>query len=181
MDHTEICSGCRSAAGLGIVVMVLGLLATGLSFGSAGAASPHITSVSEPQILFYWGHYGRNRLDTVTGTVTKDLIGAGQATAPLVLSPPEVARIVALADSVGFFDLPFDIHPSPITGGRTPCSSYLLRIVKFSEPHAVRWDDCESGPSTERDRVRVLGRAIERLIEQKGAFLELPKAIGAYQ
>jgi hypothetical protein len=139
-----------------------------------------MTSPDQPQILFYWGNYGRNRLDTLTGTVTKDLIVDGQVTAPLVLSASEVARIVALADSVGFFRLSSDLHPSPIMGDRTPCRTYLLRIVNGSEAHVVRWDDCELGPSPERDRARIVGRAIELLVQHKEAFRKLPEARGGY-
>jgi hypothetical protein len=147
--------------------------------GDATAASHRV------QILYYWGHDGRNRLDTQSGTVTKDLIADGQITAALVLDSTEVARILAVADSVGFDRLPEVIHAAAVNGTqkvRDPCNKYLLRISGSNryEAHTVIWNDCEQNPSAERDRAMALGKTIEHLVGGKEAFRKLPKARGGY-
>jgi hypothetical protein len=164
----------------GVAALVAALVLSGPPSRAATAAAPRITPLYDVQILYVWGTDGRNRLDTLSGTVTKDLVADGQATAPLELSASELARILAVADSVGFFRLPLDIQPSPVTGAMTPCATYLLRISKGPRFRTVQWDDCNSGPSIARDRANTIGRAIERLVQQKEAFRRLPESRGGY-
>jgi hypothetical protein len=140
------------------------------------------------EVLYYWGVGGRNRLDTLVGVVTKDLVSDGQMSTRLVLEPSELDYILALADSLGFFQLPAVIAPPATVDGhaamQTPCDSYLLRIgddvYRGHQAHTVMWNTCNANPSSQRDRAMRLGAAIERLVYRTKAWKSLPNPRGGY-
>jgi hypothetical protein len=162
------------------VMLVVAILMSLIASGCAGTSSRSAHSRDNVEILYYWGVEGRNRLDTLTRTVTKDLVLDGQITASFTLDAADFDRILAVADSVGFFRLPLDIQPSTLLGSSTPCSRHMLRIMRGSQSHTVLWNDCELGPSVERDRASRVGKTIETVVQSKDTYQRLPRARGGY-
>ena len=135
------------------------------------------------EILFYWGVEGRNRFDSISGTLTKDMVTEPPITVKLRLSPAEQAQIGAWADSLGFFELPVYTAPpdtSEMRITRTPCSEYLLRLVIGERTHAVYWTTCDETACAECDRANALGRLIGKLLMAREEYKRLPKPQGGY-
>lgn len=144
---------------------------------------PQPTSQGRPEILFYWGVDGRNRLDTTSGTLVKDMIKDPPLVVRFPLSDQEKHRIIVLADSLGFFDLPVHVAPPDTAGVRsvmTPCDEYLLRISVGTWRHTSYWTTCDRSPCLECGRAEVLGRLLRDYIESRPAFQRLPAARGGY-
>lgn len=157
----------------------------GLGALVAGCAMPPAppTSRGQAEILFHWGVGGRNRLDTVNETLVKDMIGDPPLVVRFSLNDREKSRIVALADSLGFFDLPVNVVPPDTMGYRTiqtPCSEYMLRISVGVRIHTSSWTTCDQTPCDECDRAESLGRLLSQFIENRPAFKQLPVPRGGY-
>ena len=138
------------------------------------------TSIS---IVYDYGVHGRNKLDTISGTYTKDMVVDPSVTVKLTLTNEERDTILAEARAVGFFELPSQIVPPDTTELGclgTPCGEELLRITVNSTSHTVKWDDCNCSPSSERDRADRVGRLIQKIIESKPEYKKLPKPRGGY-
>jgi hypothetical protein len=164
------------------------LLATlaGLGALAAGCAlpPPQPTTKGQAEILFHWGVGGRNRLDTISETLVKDMIGDPPLVVRFPLSAGEKRRIIALADSLGFFDQPVHVAPPDTAGIRHiahPCEEYLLRISVGSWLHTSYWTTCDRSPCVECDRAATLGRLLSEYIEGRPGFQRLPAAQGYHQ
>jgi hypothetical protein len=176
MTPNAISQGRFAVAGSFALLIILVLL----SGSCAHSVATHplegvavIKSREQIQILYYWGVGARNRLDTMSGTVTVDCIPP--LTGPFILEERDRTAIVALADSMGFFSLPVAPVPpaSDTTRMRTPCSSFVLRITDAGRSHTVVWDDCLCNPCEERDRAAAVGTRIKSLITRTAAYKQL--------
>lgn len=131
-------------------------------------------------IVFHYGVRGRNKLNTVEGTFTKDLIGDPPATTDLRLTNEEKQAILEKAREVGFFSMPAVLRPETATCRRTPCSKDSLSIDAGKLHNTVQWDDCVCNEMKERDRMDELGNFIRKIIEGRREYQALPKARGLY-
>jgi hypothetical protein len=135
-------------------------------------------SAGQIEILYCWGNQGRNRLDTATGTITKDLLADPPVTARFELLDEDRDSIVRFADSVGFWRLPDRIAvPDSVRSLRLidPCTNHLLRIVGVFRSKTVIWDTCTDSPIEQRDRVAPLGELIQRIVEASETWQSLPQ------
>lgn len=135
------------------------------------------------QIMYCWGVGGRNRLDTITGTITKDLVSAGSITVPFELSLERRQMIVDYADSIGFWKLPGRIvlpDTVDLVKMHSPHSEHILIIWEGWRQKSVAWDTSIGNPIAERDRVTPLGAMIRRFVVESEVFQALPKHQGGY-
>jgi hypothetical protein len=140
-------------------------------------------ALSNIRILFLWGIEGKNRLDTASGTLTKNLVLDGCVTVPFVLPQDDAESILACADSIRFWQLPMRIAPPDTLKYMsmvTPCSEYLLRISRGSRTKTVVWDYCHTAPCAERERIEPLRKLLLKIVSDSEAYNELPKARGGY-
>ncbi len=157
----------------------------GLGALAAGCAlpPPQPATKGQAEILFHWGVGGRNRLDTISETLVKDMIEVPPLVVRFPLSAGEKRRIIALADSLGFFDQAVHVAPPDTTGIRYiahPCEEYLLRISVGSWLHTSYWTTCDMSPCDECDRAATLGRLLSEYIESRPGFKRLSAARGGY-
>lgn len=144
---------------------------------------PQPATRGQAEILFHWGVDGRNRLDTTSETLVKDMIEDPPLVVRFPLSDQEKHRIIVLADSLGFFDQPVHVAPPDTAGIRYiahPCEEYLLRISVGSWLHTSYWTTCDRSPCVECDRAATLGRLLSEYIESRPGFKRLPAARGGY-
>jgi hypothetical protein len=169
----------RATVNLSALVLwvMVPLAALGPQASAGGEESQDIT------ILFIWGVGGKNRLDTASASLTKDLVIDPAITVSFSLTQEEKLRILGWADSLGFFDLPDHIAP-PDTSDmgciQVPCSQYSLTVATSSRHHTSEWSDCNCSPCAERDRALSLAQLVERLVQGKEEYRRLPKARGGY-
>ncbi len=144
---------------------------------------PQPATRGQAEILFHWGVDGRNRLDTTSETLVKDMIKDPPLVVRFPLSDQEKHRIIVLADSLGFFDLPVHVVPPDTVDASsvmTPYDEYLLRISVGTWRHTSYWTTQDQSPCLECDRAEALGRLLSDYIESRPAFQRLPAARGGY-
>ena len=135
------------------------------------------------EISYWWGVRGRNRVDTVSGTITKDLVMDPPITVPFEIADSDKAAIITFADSIGFWRLPDYIAPPDTTEtvtDMTPCSHHVLSISSGHRTKTVMWNTCIANPCAERDRVVPLGKLIRGIVVGSEVYKRLPKAKGGY-
>lgn len=137
----------------------------------------------EIEVLYLWGVSGRNRIDTISGTLSKDLNADGTMTVPFELSDEQKSMIVQYADSIGFWLLPSMIavpDSVEVIVHRQPCTEHLLRISHQNRVKTVMWSTCVQNPIMERDLVAPLGALIEGMATSSKAYKKLPTRRGWY-
>ena len=135
------------------------------------------------EIIYRWGVHGRNRLNTYRGLITKDLVRGPAASAPFELTAVQKSRIIAVADSVGFWDLPRMIAPPDTmdtVSVNHPFTKHALKIAHEGRAHVIFWDHEICTPCAERDRATALGQLIERFVTDSPEYRALPKIRGGY-
>jgi len=178
------------------LLSAFGLVVGCTNTGSESMPAPHSKSelaatcdslfprhAKDIEVLYCWGVGGRNRLDTISGTITKDLVADPAITVQFELSDQDRETIVQFADSIGFWRLPEVISPPDtleIIEMMTPCSDHLLRISQRHRTKTVRWDTCYQNPCAERERVAPLGALVKRLVTEAEEYGKLPKIRGGY-
>ena len=158
----------------------------GLGALAAGCAlpPPQPATKGQAEILFHWGVAGGNRLDTISETLVKDMNGDPPLVVRFPLSAEEKRRIIALADSLGFFDQPVHVAPPDTSDIRLishPCEEYLLRISVGPWLHTSYWTTCDRSPCVDCDRAAALGRLLSEYIESRPGYKRLPSVRGYLQ
>ncbi len=164
--------------------LLVALVGLGTLVAGCAMPPPQPATRDQAEILFHWGAGGRNRLDTVSETLVKDMIGDPPLVVRFPLKAREKSRIITLADSLGFFAQPVHVAPPDTNAYKTmqqPCSEYLLRISVGARRHTSYWTTCDQSPCVECDRAETLGRLLSEFIESRPGFKRLPAARGWYQ
>jgi len=129
------------------------------------------------------GALGENKLDTIEGTFTHDMILDPPITVDLRLTSEERQAVLAEVRAVKFFRLPsvIVVPEQKDTGCRiTGCHLNDLCIKVNSRSHAVRWTNCNCSPSAERDRAERVTALIKKIIYSRDEFKSLPPPRGSY-
>ena len=135
------------------------------------------------QIMYCWGVQGRNRLDTITGTITKDLVSAGTITVPFELTAEQRKMIVDYADSIKFWRLPSRVvlpDSVELVEMQHPHTEHILVIWDSSRQKSVSWDTRVRNPIAERDKVAPLGAMIRKIVVESEVYKALPEFKGGY-
>jgi hypothetical protein len=173
--------GCIAA--VTIFLALVGCATTPGSQSSAGSERTDRVNSREIKILYSWGVGGHNRLDSASGTFTKDLISDGTITVDFELSAEQKQLIAQRADSIGFWQLPDRItYPDSleIIHAVQPYTKHLLVIWEEHRTKVVTWDTGVVDPIAERDRVEPLGALIRKMITESVMYKSLPKSSGGY-
>jgi hypothetical protein len=144
----------------------------------ACAALGVATQASSIEVQFYYGVEARNKLDTIRGTFTKDMVCDSSITIPFDLTQTELASIFAKADSIGFFQMPANIVIEHPRCWLTPCSKFYLRIKTYNTDHSVSWDNCFCEEGSVLMELRTF---IIEVIESRREYRVLPKARWQYR
>jgi hypothetical protein len=142
---------------------------------------------TEIEIYYSWGYESRNRIDTISGTLTKNLLADGTITVPFELSGKQKKEIVAYADSIIFWYWPDALYvppppPDGLSSSKSPCKKQVLQIQRSHGTKTVVWDDClvnTTQPSPLLDIVKPLGELIENMVEGSETYKDLPRSRGS--
>jgi len=148
-----------------------------------GCASSRVMR-DRPEFLFYWGEFGRNRIDTLSGTLVKDRIQEPPALSFISLSAQQRNQVVAWADSLGFWEMPPHVAPPDTSFLRTHSSSsgeYLLRLSVGRRTHTVYWSAEDASTCEPCSRFKALGGLIAGMVYSTNTWKRMPEAKGFYQ
>ncbi len=141
---------------------------------------------SEIEILYSWGHESRNRIDTISGTLTKDLLDDGTITVPFELSGKQKREIIAYADSLMIWQWPDALYVPPPPDGtssiKSPCRKQVLQIRRPHRTKTIVWDDCKANttqPNPLPGIIAPLGELIERMVKGSETYKDLPPSRGS--
>ena len=124
-------------------------------------------------------------LNTFVGTFTKDMILDPSITINLLLSQEELDSIYQKMLEINFFYYPevFSVYvpPGEPRTLQTPYPSYYFEVMCDSKVKKLSWDDEIVFPrDIEAAKLHDLTSLIERIIESKEEYKNLPKPNGAY-
>lgn len=134
------------------------------------------TVASDFNFVFRYGVTGKNELNTINGTFTKDLITDGTATTSLVLSDAELASIQQKISDLHLFNQPSVNNANASITVVTPCTSYYVQ-VQNGTMQQLSWDDCD-GTMTLSEQKFV--DYMISLIQNRSEYQTLPEATGGY-
>jgi hypothetical protein len=131
-----------------------------------------------------YGVGAKNEIDTFHGKFTKDMVDASSITINLRLTEAEMERIYQKMVDIDFFNYPdtFTVTAAPgdPTQMITPYNTYIFTVEKDSRTKTLNWNDVIRNPNDKADKLRELIVMIQRMIEAKEEYKELPSPGSAY-
>jgi hypothetical protein len=142
-------------------------------------------SPTQFKMIFEYGVEAKNKLDTFSGTFTKDMISCSPITVNLTLTPEELNKIYQKMIETNFFDYPDKFvdynHYKPVVSTVTPFYSYYFKVEydggKIKE---LSWNDDTESVDENGAKLRELIQLITGVISIKDAYKQLPEPCGGY-
>ncbi len=161
-------------------ILMLSLALLGLSCADQGVEPP--SADRRFNLDLKYGIGARNELNTFANTFTKDLIQAGTASTPLVLTAAELDSIEAHLMSIGIFAYPDTLLP-PESGALvtvTPAPTYIVRLALDGKEKIVFWNDAHLQSDAQAKNLRDACTFIRWIIEARPEYKRLPEPRDAY-
>lgn len=129
-------------------------------------------------VSYGYGDVTKNIIDTYSGTVTKDLIMKGSATADLTFTSEELKSIYNKMKEIDIMaekDLTSEIGCS-----RIPSNTDTWKVTVNGESTSFSWTDANCTTNKEANQLLQLRQYIQHLVALKEAYQALPEAEGGY-
>ena len=167
-----------------IISIIGALVALGVAGGCGGPelppepASPSAVALTE--LVFAYGHGGKNILDTAKGTFTKDMIADPPLTVGLRLTEAELERIAKKMAEIGFLAYPevFEPRGERLYYAVGMHATYLISAFFGTTRKTVRWNVEYTTADPDEARLGELTRLIIGFIEAKAEYGRLPEPRG---
>ena len=137
------------------------------------------TKPKDFNFVFSYGVGSRNRLDTIKGQYTKDMVTEPSISTNLKLSNEEMNTIYSEMRNINILDYSKNFKPKN-NKKQTPFYTYYIKIIADGMEKNISWDDENASQSKEAVQLRGLFKKIQEIIESKEEFKKLPKAKGGY-
>jgi hypothetical protein len=146
------------------------------------------SEASRYDLVFIYGVKGNrpdpvNKLDTMKGTFTKDMVMDPPITFGLTLTGEQMARIMERVEEIGFLSYSSLYAPpmGPVVGSVTPYSTYHLKLYRDGVMvKQVRMDTDRVSDDPRTENLVSLFTLIMDIIESTEAWKESPKPRGGY-
>jgi hypothetical protein len=168
----------RVLAVLAIMVILISTLIVSIWFLASNTPA-YDSSKNVINIVFRYGVWSKNELDTFEGTYTKDLIANGTVTTRLILTQEELTQIKQKSDEINFFSYP-DSFPKIPNRTMYPQFDYYIKIQDHSVTKEVSWNTNSLIDGNMENNLTQLRNYITSLIEQKPEYKALPTPYGGY-
>lgn len=131
-------------------------------------------------VRFGIGTVNKNEINTFQGTVTKDLIENGTASAKIKFTKEELSSIYLKMRDINIMAIQ---NLSPAVSGceRVPFSEDMWEISINGETNTFTWTDKHCNLTEEAEQVLELRKFIQDIVEEKPEYIKLPEAEGGYQ
>lgn len=127
-------------------------------------------------LLFQYGVYEGNILDTFSNTYTKDMVMDPPITLGLKLTDEEKRKIYDKIIEIDFFNYP-DEFDYPVS---IPPSSYSIYVDYYSKTKCCHWGYSSPDSDPRVGKLNELARLIRDIIESKKEYKRLPQPRGGY-
>jgi hypothetical protein len=139
-------------------------------------------------LVFVYGVKGNrpdpvNRLDTMRGTFTKDMVSDPSVTFELVLTDEQMAEIMGRMVEIGFLSYPSLYSPptGPVVSSVTPYSTYHLKLYRDGViVKQVRMDTDVVSDDPKTENLVSLFTLIMDVIQSTDAWKDSPKPRSGY-
>ncbi|MBD7971002.1 hypothetical protein [Paenibacillus gallinarum] len=129
-------------------------------------------------VSFGYGEVTKNVIDTYTGTVTKDLITQGSATANIIFTTDELREIY---DKMKTIDIMGPKKSSKEEGCfKTPSNEDKWKITVDGETKIFSWTDQNCRMTEDANQLLELRIYIQQMAQESEAYKSLPEAEGGY-
>ena len=143
-----------------------------------------MASESNFNLIFKYGVFAKNELNTFKGTYTRDVVMDPPITVGLSLSIDELNRICQKMIEINFFDYPDDFSDRTPTGEvigmTTPGSSFYFKAEYNSKVKELQWVDNIYNKDEKAEKLRGLIVLIISTIEYREEYKKLPPPRGGY-
>lgn len=129
-------------------------------------------------VSFGYGEVNKNEINTYNGTVTKDLITKGTATAALSFSKEELQSIYGEMKDIAILDE--KQFPQKGNCSQTPSSTDSWKITVSGETKTLSWTNEYCDMTKDATDLLELRSYIQQIVEEKDAYKALPAAEGGY-
>ncbi|NIK67789.1 hypothetical protein [Paenibacillus sp. BK720] len=129
-------------------------------------------------VSYGYGEVNKNEINTYAGTVTKDLVTKGTATAALSFSDDELQSIYAKMKDIAVLDE--KQFPQKGNCSQTPSSTDSWKMTVNGETKTLSWTNEYCDMTKDAQDLLELRSYIQKLVEGKDAYKALPAAEGGY-
>ena len=139
---------------------------------------------SDFNFIFKYGVTGRNTLDTLQGTFTKDMVMDAAITIKLTLSGEEMDSIYQKMVEIDFFSYPdkfsVDVPEGELKTEVSPYATYFFRVTYGAKTKELLWHDKLTNSDEKADKLKELINFIRNIIESREEYKNLPEARSGY-
>lgn len=129
-------------------------------------------------VSFGYGEVTKNVIDTYVGTVTKDLIIKGSATAKIIFTTEELRDIYDKMKTIDIMG-PKELSKKGVCF-KTPSNEDLWKVTVGGETKTFSWTDQNCGITEDANQLLELRIYIQCMVEGLEAYKTLPEAEGGY-
>ncbi|WP_201003456.1 hypothetical protein [Paenibacillus glycanilyticus] len=129
-------------------------------------------------ISFGYGEDHKNEINTYNGTITKDLVTKGTASAALTFSNDELKTIYGKMKDIAILDE--KQFPQKGNCSQTPSSTDSWKITVNGETKILSWTNEYCDMTKDANDLLELRSYIQKIVEEKDAYKALPAAEGGY-
>lgn len=129
--------------------------------------------------IFSYGVDSKNKLDTIKGQFTKDMITEPSVTINLKLSEQDMDNIYSEIRRINILDYPDSFKPKDNVMQK-PYYTYNFQIISDGINKSISWEDNSDSQSEDAIQLRELFKKIQQIIESKEEYKKLPKASTGY-
>lgn len=167
-----------------IVSLLLSLIGCSNST-TAISSAPNTTREKNFNIIFKYGVFAGNILDTFQNTFTKDMVEDSPITVALSLSQEDMDVIYQKMVEINFFDFPTDfndrIPPNQVTTTIvTPGDIYYFNVQIGQNTKEVYWDAGRVYNDEQASDFESLIRLIIEIIQTKDEYKQIPEPTSGY-
>jgi hypothetical protein len=165
------------------IISLFLLLILLLIIGFTSVINKNNMPTSKPKdfnFVFDYGVDAKNKLDTVNGKYTKDMISDPAVTINLKLTDKEMDDVYSKMRKINILSYSDNFHPWGFVH-HTPFYTYRIKIIIDGKEKIISWDDESSSRTKHAKQLRDLFNQIEEIVTNKNEFKELPPAQGGYQ
>ncbi|WP_160037081.1 hypothetical protein [Paenibacillus sp. An7] len=129
-------------------------------------------------VSFGYGEVTKNVIDTYMGTVTKDLIINGSATAKIIFTTDELREIYDKMKTIDIMG-PKELSKEGVCL-KTPSKEDKWKVTVGGETKTFSWTDKNCGMTEDENQLLELRIYIQHMVEGFEAYKTLPEAEGGY-
>ena len=130
------------------------------------------------KVSYGYGEVRKNVIDTYTGTVKKDLIAKGTATADLSFTSEELRIIYYKMKNINIMGEKQLIADSGC--GRIPSNTDTWQVTVNGETATLTWTDNACSITKDAQQLLELRQYIQHIVALKESYKALPEAEGGY-